>query len=101
MTVRYLRQSRRFPQSNPGRPVMPIARHRYKLAAMEPVDEHDAALVAAARALAPRLAAAGDEIERSRRLPDWLVGAMRSAGWCSFSSLRSLSSEPSWSAGSG
>jgi len=42
--------------------------------------EPDAVLIAAAEALAPRVAAAGDEIERGRRLPGWLVEAMRAAG---------------------
>ncbi|HEV8633693.1 MAG TPA: acyl-CoA dehydrogenase family protein [Chloroflexota bacterium] len=47
---------------------------------MDTARQPDAALIAAAQALVPRLAAAGDEIERTRRLPDWLVEAMRAAG---------------------
>lgn len=38
------------------------------------------ALVAAVRALGPRIRAAADEIERDRRLPPWLVQAMKDAG---------------------
>src|SRR5262245_58480373 len=47
---------------------------------MEPEGERDAGLIAAARALAPRAAADGDEIERGRRLPERLAEAMRAAG---------------------
>jgi alkylation response protein AidB-like acyl-CoA dehydrogenase len=47
---------------------------------MESVRERDAALIAAARALAPRVAAEGDEIERNRRLPAWLTDGLRAEG---------------------
>src|SRR5712692_4044634 len=39
-----------------------------------------APLLESARALAPQIAAASDEIERERRLPPWLVAAMVDAG---------------------
>jgi len=42
--------------------------------------EPAAQLIEAARGLAPRIAGAGDEIEKDRRLPQWLVDAMVRAG---------------------
>jgi indole-3-acetate monooxygenase len=50
------------------------------MAVQSPKVDKSAELIEAARALAPRIAAAGDEIERERRIPQPLVDAMVDAG---------------------
>jgi alkylation response protein AidB-like acyl-CoA dehydrogenase len=51
------------------------------VSASPPTTEPGADLLAAAEALAPRLRAAAEEIDRERRLPDDILQAMREAGF--------------------